>query len=245
MNKLLNFRSTTTLSTLSSGILGLVLALGGTGCDAASSDNATMKSADYNQVASALTALVLDDNGQPRAFDSAAQIAKGIVPTNFHVTGEVALAEVRGSEYSLSAVCSDAVGRGADCGDGAAEAYVAATWSDDSADFDADWTLVDLDQDVMVLDGKATATAEVGADAYDADGWRLDYHARYAVGLDAETHRAVSGAIDFALTVERPSDDGSTFVAVDAHLAFAADGSATLTLDGNRIYQVNRDGSLR
>jgi|GEM_PF-4993396 len=235
--KNLTVRSNKHLSTL----FGLVLAISATtiGCDAATgSDPATMQKADYDQVANALNALVLDEsNGQPRAFAGAAQIAKGIVPTDYHVAGEVALAEVHGSEYSLSAVCSDALGRGAICGDDAAEAYVAATWSGEAADLDADWTVVDLDQDVMVLAGNATATATIADD--DDAGWRLDYRAKYDVGLDAVTRRVVSGRIDYAITVERPLKTGSTFVAVDARLTFAANGSATLTLDGDHVYQAN------
>ena len=238
-----------TLETLPAA-LGLVLALGSSGlagCFEVSDEQpAKMTIADYDEVAAALSALVLDEtNGQPNAFGSATQLAQGVVPVEFHVNGDVAMAELRGREYSLSAVCSDALGRGALCGVDATMAHVAAAWTGDSSDFDADWTLVDLDQDVLVLAGGAQATASVAGEVDgEVDGWRLDYRASFDdVGIDAKTRRAVSGQVFYDLTVERRADIGSEYVSVDGRLTFQADGTSTLTLDGH-VYSALRDGSI-
>lgn len=224
--------------------LGVVLALGVSGgCIEASQTAGTMSVADYDEVAASLSALVLDEShGLPSALGNATQLANGIVPVEFHVSGDIAMAELRGREYSLSAVCSDDIGRGALCGD-ATVAHVAATSTGESSDFDADWTLVDLAEDVILLTGNARATASIASDA-DAGGWRLDYRAAYAdVGIDAATRRAISGEVFYALTVERPADSGSQLVTVDGRLCYQPDGSAILTLDGH-VYRALRDGSL-
>jgi len=220
---------------------GLVLALGG--CFQASDESpAAMSAADYDEVAAALSTLVLDET-QASAFGGAAQLAQGIVPADFEVKGELALAERGGREYSLSAVCSDALGRGALCGDDATMAYVAATWTGETSDFDTDWTRVDLGQDTLVLSGSAKATAEIGAKA-SSSGWRLDYLASFDdVGIDAVSGRAVAGQVFYDLTVERRVDNTSERVPVAGHMILAADGSATLTLDGH-AYHTTRDGSL-
>ena len=50
--------------------------------------------------------------------------------------------------------------------------------------------------------------------------------------------------VSYDITTPRELDGVLVDVAVDGELAFAADGSATLTLDGEHVYRAAADGSV-
>lgn len=201
-----------------------------------------MTGADYDAVAAAMGALATDvDHGQAAGFASAADLARGVVPASFDLAGEIAYGDRSGLSYSLAAVCSDAAGRGALCGDGAAIAHIEASWNGEwavrggeaASEFDGNWV---FDLAAGRLDGHATATALVRGD-------RLDYSARYD-GVVLNKGRATAGVVSYDISTERELDGALVDVAIDGELAFAADGSATLTLDGVHVYRAAADGSV-
>lgn len=211
-----------------------------TGCLEAG--DAGMNAAEYNAIAVAMGAIVADaDHGQPEAFADTADLARGVVPRDFEMAGEIAYADRSGLSYSVAAVCSDALGRGALCGEGAALAHIAASWSgeweggggDIASEFDANWT---FDLTRSVLAGHAAATALIA-------GRRLDYTARYADVVIAQG-QPVAGVVSYDIVVERDVDGAKVKVAMNGELAFAPDGNATLTLDGAHTYRAFADGSV-
>ncbi len=211
-----------------------------TGCFEVSESG--MTGADYDAVAAAMGALVTDvDHGQAAGFASVADLARGVVPAHFDLAGEIAYADRSGLSYSLGAVCSDAAGRGALCGEDAAIAHIEASWNgewtvrggDAASEFDGNWV---FDLSAGQLDGGASATALVF-------GERVDFSARYD-GVVLTDGRATAGVVSYDITTERELDGALVDVAIDGELAFAADGSATLTLDGVHVYRAAADGSV-
>lgn len=201
-----------------------------------------MTGADYDAVAAALGALVADaDHGQAAGFAGAVDLANGVVPAHFALAGDIAYADRSGLSYSLAAVCSDAAGRGALCGDDAAIAHIEASWNGEwtvrggaaASEFDGNWV---FDLATGTLDGHASATSLIF-------GERLDYNARYE-GVVLTERRATAGVVSYDITTPRELDGALVDVAVDGELAFAADGSATLTLDGEHVYRAAADGSV-
>jgi hypothetical protein len=224
-----------------------------------------MTGAEVDEVAAALGALFADqEHGQARAFGGAILVGQGRTPGEFRMSGEVASAVAGGVDYSLAAVCSDEVGRGARCGDEAAMAHLEAQWSGAwaaagftaSASFDADWVLEALDEAIVALAGHARGSATIAVARTDAGygqpvarTWRLGFRASYSdVGLDAKTRRAVSGAVRYELEVERlpkgHAADRARVFAVRCELSWQADGGATLAFEDGPVYRAALDGSV-
>ena len=245
-------------------VAGIALSLGGAamgGCFEAAEekvDPTVLSRADYDEVATAMGSLVADQSrGQASAFGSAADLARGVMPADFSLRGDIVFADKSGIQYGLSAVCTGETGAGVDCGDDAVESHVAVTWAGDwtsgnvssSAEFDGDWVLADLAEEVLVLDGGASSEGVVAVPAgNDKHPWGIAYVAAYdGIGIDAASGQPVSGVVRYGLTVERrfglaTGEEAGEFQ-VRAQLTFENDG-ATLTLDGNK-YQVAADGSVR
>ncbi|MFO0750147.1 MAG: hypothetical protein U1F43_31425 [Myxococcota bacterium] len=252
-------RSTSTRAGLA---LGIALSLGGfAACsDDSSPKTAPMTAEDYDQVATTMGALVADESrGEPNAFGGAVELAHGIVPASFQISGNVVIGNLLGLDYNFSVACRDASSAEVACGDQATSATVAVSWSgswtsthaDASSDFDGHWSLTGLDQDLVTLDGSADASASIAAhhEGSADTTWDLDYTATYDhVGIDADSRRAVSGSVSYALEIERgyPAQSGTVqrHFSVDGEVSFQADGTATLVLDNDQVYRMKRDGSV-
>jgi hypothetical protein len=217
-------------------------------------DAPNMSAAEYDDVATAMGAFLVDEGrGQSRALHDAVLVANGIVPGGFELAGEVAYADVLGVEYSLAAVCSDELGRGVLCGDDAVTAHVEVAWYGEwstnaltaSVDVDANWIVEGLDRSVLTLDGQARGTANVIVTRDGAEReWDISYRASYSDVLVAtKAARPSAGRASYELTVARTSELPRSFV-VSCNLSFEADGSALLTLDGDQTYRAHADGSV-
>jgi hypothetical protein len=245
----------------------LILALATTGgCDAWMGGGARITASEYDDIVAAMGALMTDGGrGQARAFAGALALARGAVPRGLVAAGDGAHGEVRGVEYNLSAVCSDAAGRAADCGEDATLAHVAVSWSgawgvprvDGEHDlFEADWTLDALASSEVLLAGHGeggvvVAVSRAGADAPIGltRAWQLDYRATYHhLVVDAETYEVSAGRVTYELEAERLSTgrfaDLRRRFDVRCELTIDADGAVTLLLDGERRYRALGDGSV-
>ncbi len=254
----MNRTQTTLVRALAIG--GLAMLGGGVACsDEPTTEESRLSAAEYDDVATTMGALVADDRrGQPNAFGGAVALARGVVPTNFQISGGIAIGELLGFDYNFSVACTDDAGATVACGDDAHAADVEVSWSGEwngdnsqaTNDFDGEWSLVGLDEDLVLLDGSADALATID---WEVDGeertFSIEYTAVYMdVGLDTETGRAVSGSVSYDLTIERgyPARDGTAVKtsSVDADATFQADGTVTLVLDTDQVYRMRRDGTV-
>lgn len=255
----MNRTQNTLVRVLAIGGLAMVGSLGGACSDDDEPTESRLSAAEYDDVATTMGALVADDRrGQPNAFGGAVALARGVVPTNFQISGGIAIGELLGFDYSFSVDCTDDAGNSIACGANAHAADVDVSWSGEwngdnsqaTNDFDGEWSLVGLNDDLVVLDGSADALATV---EWMVDGnqrtFAIEYTAVYEdVGLDAESGRAVSGSVSYDLTIERgyPARDGTSVKtsSVDAEATFQADGTVTLVLDVDQVYRMRRDGTV-
>lgn len=244
-------------------VLAGSLAVAGVGAcsDDGDANEPAMTAGDYDEVATTMGALVADENrGEPNAYGGAVLLARGVVPTDFQISGGIAIGELLGFDYSFTVACRDGAGSEVTCGDdAAASAHIVVAWAGDwnsgdvvaSSDFDGDWSLSGLDQDLIVLDGSADASASLTRTTGTGGerSWRVDYRATYNdVAIDADSRKAVSGSVSYDVQIDRSysarTDDVERHFSVDADVSFQADGTATLVLDGDQVYRMRRNGSV-
>jgi hypothetical protein len=115
-----------------------------------------------------------------------------------------------------------------------------------SVDRTGDWTLSGIQSGTPTFAGEGTFSFDISVTSIFRPvtaSYHLDYDATYNnVKLDA-THRPVGGSVHYAISAEHTvtgtRGSGSGSFDIDAVVTFASDGTATLSLDGSRHYQVN------
>jgi hypothetical protein len=213
---------------------------------------------DYDDVAASVGALTANDSGgEVGSMDDSVVAAEGGSPDGLTASGSGSYQGTRlGLEYQYDLTCLDASGQTlASCGENTDTAHVTVAWSGDltlprysaSISRAGDWTLAGLQSDVAQFDGHGTFTVDSSFQAIYRDVTRtfhLDYDAQY----DAVRYRMASrafegGQITYQVHAERTRSgsrrDAEATFDIEAVITFASDGTATLTLDGDRTYQVD------
>lgn len=209
--------------------------------------------ADYDQVAQSLGAA---GQGESSAVAVTTQLAAGTVPLGLSLGG---LGQFHGNlfgvDFQLTVHCRDAAGVEVTCGDAAASATIDTAWSGEltlprlhvEAMRSGTWTLSGLATAQTTIDGSARFTlASDFSSASEANLRTLDLAAEAtydAVIVDDATRRFIGGEIHYAVDATRthttPSGEDRTALSIDAVVTFAADGSATLVLDGDHTYRLD------
>jgi hypothetical protein len=236
-------------------LLGSVLLLLA-GC---SDDTTPATEADYDDVAQALSAVVATSGGggEVGSLQDSTSIAIG-EPTadiTLKATGEF-VGNRLGLSYDYSVTCSDVDGKTLErCGASTNTAAVNVAWSGKlaalglTADVQREgaWTLASLKSGTAEVSGKGTFDFDVEFQSLFRNVTR-EYHVNYAadyaaVKVQLAAKKVVGGSVTYDIHAERkasgPRRDTSATFDMNGVLAFASDGSATLTLDDNFKYNVD------
>jgi hypothetical protein len=233
----------------------LPLALGLAACSDDDGGEQTVKTQqDYDDVAKAVgTTVASDSNGDSAALADSTDIALGVMPIGFSLSGAGEVDGTRfGVSFSYDLGCQDALGADLTvCGPTTDRASASAEWSGEldlpgfstSLDREGSWTIVGLQSDVATVDGGGEfdfnltfLPGESNERRYD-----LEYSASYDdIAIDVATREIIGGTATYAIDAER-SVGGETEASftMDAVVDFNADGSATLTLDATHHYDLD------
>jgi hypothetical protein len=239
--------------------LSLVIAASGcSGSDRASSSTPATTD-DYDDVAQAMASVVATTGGggEVGSLTDSADLSVGVMPLGVTLSATGAFAGNRvGLEYTYKLTCTDSNGSVLSaCGPTTDKAQVAVDWSGElmvpnlSATVmrQGSWALAGLQTDTVSFSGSGTFSFDAAFQSAFRPAMaalHLDYSASYeGITMQRALHRLTAGAIHYAVKADRTaSTNAKTSDAsfdMKADLAFSADGSATLTLDGSHRYSVN------
>ncbi len=106
-----------------------------------------------------------------------------------------------------------------------------------------DWSLTGLQTSQARIAGSGNFTFDASVTSIfraSTSSYHLSYDAMYdAVLIDTATKLAVGGDVMYAIDGQHTSGGSSSQLSIDAELAFHADGTATLTLDGSHEYALD------
>ena len=233
----------------------LIAATSFAGC----SGNDTPTEADYDDVAQALTAVVVTDNegGEVGAMIDASSIATGAgnVTLQLDATGKYTGSHL-GLEYSYSASCSNAEGVAQEtCDKNSDSADVAVRFNGElelprltaTVVREGSWQLSDLQSDEVTFAGDSEFSFDTELESLFRNAtrsYRLNYVANYVdVVLDKAARKVVSGKITYNIDSERVATgtrgESEAQFNIDGVLEFKADGTANLTLDSDHTYNLH------
>jgi hypothetical protein len=241
--------------------LGAVTMLGSLGC--AGSGNGTATRNDYDNVAQTTAALLIQayGGGEVGSMYDSASLAVGITPLGVTANGSASFGVVNaGLDYSLTVSCTDAAGAALPaCDSQTNDAHATVAWSGDLT-LPPDFSATVTRQGTWTLSGVKTTTATFsGTSSFELTAQftsifsgahaavDLAYTANYdAVTYSTVAHHATGGSIDYAIVTSGEAStataQGAGNFAMDAHVVFNPDGTATLTLDGSYQYKVLAGG---
>ncbi len=251
------------VSFVASVSLAAATALGSLGCSGSGSGTGTATRNDYDNVAQTTAALLIQASGGGEVdsmYDSAS-LAVGITPAGVTADGSASFGDAHaGVDYSLTVSCTDASGAPLPaCGPKTSTAQASVSWSGNLT-LPPDFTGTVTRQGTWTLSGVKTTTATFdGSSSFDLSAQftsvfygahasvDLMYTASYnAVTYSTVAHHATGGSIDYSIATSggasTPRAQGAGTFAMDAHVVFNPDGSATLTLDGSYQYKVLAGG---
>lgn len=219
----------------------------------------TPTEADYDDVAQALTAVVVTDNegGEVGAMVDASSIARGEgeLSLRLNASGKFTGNHL-GLEYSYSAKCSNAQGAAQEaCDKSSDSADVEVSFSGElalprltaSVVRDGSWQISGLQNDQVTFEGNSELSLDTQLESLFRDAsraYRLNYVATYdGLVLDKSTRRVVAGTVTYDIDSERMASgrrgDSEAQFNIDGVLEFKADGTASLTLDGTHMYKLH------
>jgi hypothetical protein len=222
-----------------------------------SSDPAT--EADYDDVAQALTAVVVTDNGggEVGAMVDAASIAHGDgkLTLNVDAAGKFTGSHL-GLNYAYTASCSDAEGTEQEaCGKTSDTADIAVSYSGELAlprisaavTREGSWSLTGLQSDEVTIVGESDFNLDAELESLFRTAkrtYKVSYSASYdAVVLNRSARAVKGGSIAYSIDAERtasgPRRESEAKFTMDGTLEFHTDGSASLTLDRDYKYNVD------
>lgn len=208
---------------------------------------------EYNDVAQAIGSTTSTGNGggEVGSFSDSATLATGQMPPGLSASGSGHFAGTHlGLDYDYQITCSPAP-----CGAATDSAEVKVSWSGSldlsnlqaSIDRSGDWTLTGVQSGTATFAGEGSFSFDIAVQSLFRTAnasYHLDYDATYsAVRIDVATRRPVGGSIHYQISAQHdasgPNGSASGNFDIDAVVTFAADGTATLTLDGSHHYTIN------
>ncbi|HEY2510604.1 MAG TPA: hypothetical protein VGI39_07105 [Polyangiaceae bacterium] len=236
-----------------------VFAAGAIGC---SSNNTSKPTAsDYDDVAQSLSVVVTaqGSGGETGSIAASASLASGVTPANVSVNAKGTFDSASaGLDYQFSVTCTDAKGQANACGPATDDASADVTWSGNlslpnltaSVERSGQYTLTGVQSGTATFNGAGSFTFDsqfVSLFRNEQVKNHLSLSSSYSnVTFDESAKYVTGGTVHY--TVDATRDAAGTSgtkdanFAIDAVLAFQADGSALLTLDGTAQYKVGASG---
>jgi hypothetical protein len=215
---------------------------------------------DYDDVASAVGALVTNDSGgETGSMEDSVELASGEMPAGFSSMGSGSFEGLRaGLTYAYTLTCKDDGGATQEACNGETEsANLVVDWSGEldlphyqaSVVRSGDWTLSGLQSDTAHFNGHGSFDVDTEFTSFFGDRHRtfnLDYDAEYDdVTWDRPLRRFNGGSIHYQVHAERTRERRGADVEVELDISvdveFHDDGHATVTLDGSRRYHLDVD----
>ena len=211
---------------------------------------------DYDDVAVATAALIAEDGGEVEGMEDAVDIATGTPPILFTRGASGTWTGPRGSfDYSYEFTCRDAAGEVQEiCDQTTDSASLDLAWNGEldtvrryaNIDRSGQWAVGALTSSVATFGGSGQLSVDSEFEALNRPVMRsfsLDYDAEYNdILFDRTLRRPVNGSITYSVQAART--ESRRFREVDASfdvevvVTFSPDGTATMVLDGDRLYQV-------
>lgn len=218
-----------------------------------------MSDEDYDDVATATAQLIADDGGEVDGMTDAVDTSTGQTPPGLTRASAGQWTGQRGDlSYSYELTCEDAAGQAqTECGPTTDRARLVVAWGGEvetdrryaSLDRTGAWTLSDLTEDIVSLNGTGRFAVDSEFEALSRPVMRslsFDYSANYAnVQYDRRIRRPVGGSIAYTVSAERTatrrfSEVESSFEA-EVDVTFLPDDVARIEIDGERTYLVTLD----
>ena len=210
--------------------------------------------ADYDDVAQALTSVVVTDNGggEIGSMVDSTSIAVGAPDLSIKID---AGGKYTGTHLGLAYEYSVNCGAANKCDRSTDSADVKIKWSGDlalpymtsSVQREGNWKLSGIQSGVVTIGGASDFTVDTHMQSIfrTADRtYSLSYSADYdAVKLDRQAHRLTGGTINYEVDADRMASSARGSSEASFHmsgvLSFNAGGAATLTLDGKYSYAID------
>jgi hypothetical protein len=220
--------------------------------------------ADYDDVAQALTAMVSTDNdgGEVGALSDSVSIALGRTDVSIQASaaGKFKSSHL-GLDYDYAIRCKDTAGGALDkCDKSTDSADVTVKWSGDlglphltaGVSRDGSWQLTKLQSDIAHVNGDSDFVLDAKVESLFTRvtrSYHVGYSAKYAdVTFDRAARRITGGSATYSIDAERtasgPRRESEAQFSMDGSLTFAADGTATLTLDRSYKYKIDPASGL-
>jgi hypothetical protein len=235
----------------------LVVFVGVLGAACSGTDTPTEN--DYDDVAQALGGVAATDDGggEVGTLIDASVIATGSSADgiSLHASGKFSGNRL-GITYDYDVSCADSSGKPLDpCTSASDSADVSVKWSGElatavlnaSVSHDGELKLTSIQSGTVSVSGQSSLQLDARFDALLREASRtyhLSYRAEYRdLRVQRSPARMLGGSIQYALEVERTATnrtrEASANFEIEAELVFGADGSATLTLDGQHHYAID------
>lgn len=237
---------------------GCLTALVLVGCKKPHKNN--VNESDYDDVAAAVSALVVSDQGDQGAMVSASALAQGEA-TGFSASTSGSYEGSIGSlDYSYMLTCSDKNDATLQvCDSSTRHAELSVEWSgsyslaryEGMISRSGSWSL-DIDGVQAIFAGSGMFDVETTFTSLDGRRMRsfvLDYDADYSnVTLDLLQEKITAGSVVLEVHATRTRvgyyTEAEAEIDVEITIVFAADGTAELVMDGDRTYQLLADGQV-
>jgi hypothetical protein len=196
--------------------------------------------------------------GDVASMQHAVNLALGARPAGFATQGSGEVTGSRGGlTFTYNVSCAGLAGAALPaCGPTTDVATASVQWNGSftgprvtaTATRTGSWTLSNLQSDTLTFRGQGAFTVTSSFIALSqpiSRTFRMSYDATYQdVLVSKASGRPIGGSIRYLIAAERARDGAFTTVDasfdVEAVVTFAADGTATLVLDGQRTYSVQR-----
>lgn len=216
---------------------------------------------DYDDVAVAVGALVANDSGgEVGSMEASATLATGgtVNGLTAQANGKYS-GQFLGLTYSYDLTCKDSNGSAlATCDATTESATLKVDWSGNlklpsykaTITRTGDWTLSGLQSDTATFNGHGTFDVDTEFKGFfNTRNFLLDYDGNYAaVQWNRTTWTPSGGTITYNVHAQRKvvsnsnaANNSEMELDVQVVVTFAADGTATMTLDGERHYSLNLD----
>ncbi len=191
--------------------------------------------------------------GEVGSMSDSMTLALGGSLPGFTLAGSGMLTGTHGGlTYSYGITCKDASGATLPaCSSLTNSADVDLMWSGTLAlpNFTAsvtrngNWSLIGLQTSQATISGNGSFTFDASVTSIfraSTSTYHLSYDAMYdAVLIDTATKLAVGGDVKYTIDGQHTTGGATSQFSIDADLAFHADGTATLTLDGSHEYTLD------